>query len=325
MISIIVPVYNTEPYLCRCLDSIRNQTCRHFEVLLVNDGSTDQSGEICDRYARQDERFRAFHIPNGGVSNARNHALAQMRGSYAAFVDSDDWMEPDMLEKLRALVDGSGRDAAMCAAFDVYGDQKRPARMCSGLPDEASGREILRVFLGRSGTLWNKLIGRECIGDTRFRRELHYGEDMFFLRDIAPNVEKLRIIDVPLYNYRRDREGNVVSSGLSSRYGDLLTMTEMAVDALWAEGCYFEAVSRIRLCAGRLLKASACAPMQESAAYRTRCRQLLKRGNARAKCLLQDRVVNRNSRVVRYLEYKACAFSPELVVLLYKLRRMLFR
>ena len=99
-ISVIVPVYNTELYLHRCIDSILSQTFTDFELLLINDGSTDRSGEICDEYAGKDKRVRVFHKENGGVSSARNIGLDEARGEWIAFVDSDDWVSPKLLEIL---------------------------------------------------------------------------------------------------------------------------------------------------------------------------------------------------------------------------------
>ena len=98
LVSVIVPVYNVEKYLPRCLDSLVNQTYEKLEILLVDDGSADSSGEICDAYATKDNRIRVFHIHNGGVSNARNLALDNMTGDYVTFVDSDDWLEVNWVE-----------------------------------------------------------------------------------------------------------------------------------------------------------------------------------------------------------------------------------
>lgn len=99
-ISVIVPVYNAEKYLHRCVDSILSQTFTDFEVLLINDGSTDTSGVICDEYAQKDARVRVFHKENGGVSSARNVGIKNMRGLYSIHVDSDDWVEPSYLKDL---------------------------------------------------------------------------------------------------------------------------------------------------------------------------------------------------------------------------------
>ena len=100
LISIIVPIYNVEKYLRQCLDSIQNQTYQNFECLLINDGSPDNSADICREYVEKDSRFRYFEKENGGLSDARNHGIRQSKGSYLTFVDSDDWLENDALQLL---------------------------------------------------------------------------------------------------------------------------------------------------------------------------------------------------------------------------------
>ena len=100
LISVIVPVYKAEPYLDKCVNSIRNQTYKNLEIILVNDGSPDRCGEMCDAYAKADSRIRVFHKENGGQSSARNLGLDHMTGEYVGFVDSDDWIEPDMYQRL---------------------------------------------------------------------------------------------------------------------------------------------------------------------------------------------------------------------------------
>ena len=103
LISVVVPIYNVEDVLCFCIDSILNQTYSNFELLLVDDGSTDKSGDICDQYARKDTRIRVFHKENGGVSSARNLGIDNAIGECICFVDSDDYLEPDYLEILLAV------------------------------------------------------------------------------------------------------------------------------------------------------------------------------------------------------------------------------
>ncbi|MDE6946071.1 MAG: glycosyltransferase, partial [Anaeroplasmataceae bacterium] len=105
IISVIVPIYNTEPYLNRCIDSIIKQTYRNLEIILVNDGSTDRSGEICDAYEKADNRVKVIHKRNGGLSSARNSGLEILNGKYIGFVDSDDYIAADMYETLLACMD----------------------------------------------------------------------------------------------------------------------------------------------------------------------------------------------------------------------------
>lgn len=322
MISVILPVYNTEAYLRPCIDSILRQTYRDFELLAVDDGSTDGSGSILDAYALADARVRVFHIANAGVSNARNIALENACGSYIAFVDSDDFIAPEMLETLLSLTDGSSLDAAMCDATDVYPDGQKPSELTVGLPDTAENAEILRVFLGKSATLWNKLIGKSCIGNARFPMGVNYCEDLLFLSEIAPRISRLRVTRTPLYFYRREREGSVVASGLNSTHTTLIRAMKAACDALNAHGFHREAASRARLCAGRVLKAAAAIPFSESKPYRAEVKRLLNENGAYASSLLGDSAKTPPVRLIRYLEYRACQTSPEAVVLFYKLIRV---
>lgn len=120
MISVIVPVYNVEKYLARCINSILAQSYREFELLLIDDGSTDSSGITCDQYIGKDERVRVFHKENGGLSDARNYGLDRMQGSYVTFVDSDDYIGPDCLKKLHEMAVYQGMDITAVSMHDTY-------------------------------------------------------------------------------------------------------------------------------------------------------------------------------------------------------------
>ena len=114
LVSIIVPVYNVEPYLTKCITSIIKQTYRKIEIILVNDGSSDGCGKICDEFAKKDERIRVFHTENKGLSAARNYGIARASGDYLDFVDSDDWIEPDMFAFLVNSAIGNKADIVYC-------------------------------------------------------------------------------------------------------------------------------------------------------------------------------------------------------------------
>ena len=120
LISVIVPVYNVAPYLTRCLDSIVMQTWQNLEIILVDDGSRDDSVGICDLYAARDARIRVIHKENGGLSSARNAGLDIAAGEYVGFVDSDDWIEPDMFEYLLQNAENYGADIATCGHVDEF-------------------------------------------------------------------------------------------------------------------------------------------------------------------------------------------------------------
>ena len=119
-ISVIVPVYNVEQYLERCVDSIINQTYKNLEIILVNDGSTDNSGQLCDELAKKDDRIRVIHKKNGGLSDARNVGIDEAESELIGFIDSDDYIDEDMYELLINNMKNANADLSMCGHFDVY-------------------------------------------------------------------------------------------------------------------------------------------------------------------------------------------------------------
>lgn len=212
-ISVIVPVYNVEQYQCRCVDSILAQTFPDFELLLIDDGSKDRSGEICDEYAGKDERVRVFHKENGGVSSARNVGLDNAKGTYICFIDSDDWIEEDYLKVINDSI--SDFDIMFFGAVWHYEDGGQ--RSLSFCPVECKtniGKEIhhlLRNDMGVNyfGYTWNKVFRRDIIekNNLRFVDELSLSEDEVFTLAYCNCGNTLKIIDKPLYHYLWKQQG----------------------------------------------------------------------------------------------------------------------
>ena len=214
-ISVIVPVYKAEGFLAKCVDSILAQSFSDFEILLIEDGSPDGSGALCDAYAARDSRVRVFHKENGGVSSARNLGLEEAKGDFIAFADSDDWLEPDCLETLYALVTEHGADAAGCAHFNV-GDGLTPAAEAGALPPgvyrkAAIGTGIVDRLMGHrleqpgqpvlNGYVWRYLLSARIIRREKVLFEGAYLEDELFLAEYFCHSETLAMTDRPLYNY----------------------------------------------------------------------------------------------------------------------------
>ena len=196
MVSIIVPIYNTERYLSKCLESIRTQTYLDVEVIMVDDGSTDGSKNVANGYAERDNRFRLFSQENAGVSAARNHGLDVAEGDYILFVDSDDWLEPNMIETLvRNMAD---------YCVDISCCQYDRGKMFLGSAMEVWNQDkVLREFLIHkqiNGSLVNKLFTREMIGDIRLDESIKYGEDALFLWKNLLTVNSVVISDEVLYH-----------------------------------------------------------------------------------------------------------------------------
>ena len=170
MISVIVPVYNVEPYLEKCLDSILAQTFSDMEVLIIDDGSTDRCGEICDRYATLDHRIRVFHTANRGLSAARNLGLDHMQGQYVGFVDSDDWIEPEMYNKLFCIMQETYADIVTCRFYQEYKDRTEessgPLSMFT-----VEGNDILRTYILQHNICqdsWNNLFKADLFESIRY-------------------------------------------------------------------------------------------------------------------------------------------------------------
>ena len=180
-VSVIVPVYKAESYLHRCVDSLLAQTFPDFEILLIDDGSPDHSGEICDAYAMRDSRVRVFHKENGGVSSARQCGIDNARGEYTIHTDPDDWVEPDMLEELYKKAKEEDADMVIC---DYYLEGLQRQYM-NQRPSGLEGQIVLcdLMFQRLHGSLWNKLIRRACYRtySVMLPKGLDYCEDVITL------------------------------------------------------------------------------------------------------------------------------------------------
>ena len=218
IVSVIVPVYNTEKYLRQCVDSIINQTYSNLEIILVDDGSTDKSGEICDDYGRIDNRVKVVHKPNGGQSSARNHALNICSGEYVSFIDSDDWLELDMYERLVTAIKEENAQVAICDIIVWENNRNTKAIHSSSTGKKVilkDNDDIFFHFVKPNPLIkfeeWNKLYRRDIIGNVRFVEGQLY-EELFFDRIVFDKVSKLVAISTALYNYRLNRPGGTNSS-----------------------------------------------------------------------------------------------------------------
>ena len=226
MVSIIVPVYNTEKFLHRCIDSILAQTYTDFELLLIDDGSKDSSGAICDEYAAQDARVKVFHEENGGVSSARNLGLDNARGEWITFVDSDDWISKDYLEEMMTHSDSD----LVIADFTVEGEGQWNERLPFG---QWQGKELSGVIehdvaLARFTAPWCKLLKKSLIGQTRFYTARTTQEDALFMCRYLCAVQKIQIITLKGYYYNRETIGSLSKSleGNHIQFYDYLRLLE---------------------------------------------------------------------------------------------------
>ena len=207
MISIIVPVYNTEKYLDRCIQSILAQTYTDFELLLIDDGSTDSSGAICDKYAEQDSRVRVFHKENGGVASARRLGLEESKGEYISFVDSDDNLFPLSLSILIKNITSDDIDIIV-----------------SDIKDESiiSGYEFVKYSLQWrvQASIWGRLYRKELFDNTSFdvSRKLIVGEDLFMNLRVGLKTRFVKCISESVYNYYKNPNSITSTRTISLEY-----------------------------------------------------------------------------------------------------------
>ena len=234
-VSIIIPVYQTEDFVEECVRSYLAQSHEDFEVLLIDDGSTDGSGRICDALAGEDPRVRVIHQANGGVSRARNRGLSEVSGEWIVFGDSDDWVSPDLLEWLLAKQAESGADV-VCHAYarELPGRTEYPSKALpktlmtpdeyiAGSLGEATGM-ILSACLGLYPAAAAKAI--------RFREDLPYGEDSLWLCSLLAAVSSVYYEPKALYHYRIAREGNTLGTTSLAKKEKVIAASE-AMAEVW--------------------------------------------------------------------------------------------
>ena len=216
LVSVIVPVWNGEKYLAECMESILSQSLRDMEIILVDDGSTDGTWALMERYAAQDGRVRILRRPNEGVSETRNAGIELSTGRYIRFVDADDHLPPDSMRLLLEKAQEADSDLVLAAYTEVLG-HRRYLRDLGRCEDTVDNAEFLRRLerLSNSfyyGVLWNKLFRGDIIRvqRVRFLSGLEWGEDFAFVMRYLAHAERIRYTAVPVYDYRRNPHGAVM-------------------------------------------------------------------------------------------------------------------
>lgn len=234
-ISVIVPVHNGEAYLADCVESIENQAGQTFEVIVVNDGSTDDTASVCERLAEQYDNLKIITLHDQGVSAARNCGLEQAEGDYITFVDADDRLLPGMLAGLYRILSETDSDMAGCA-FAVWSRQEEWKALAEASEQQDDGWETAEynsdsylkdALLRGNSRCWSKLYKRSLIGSTRFRQGLSIGEDMLFLVELLPGVKRAVETTYPGYGYFQNPSG-AMKRPFTPAYMDQIYCWEMA-------------------------------------------------------------------------------------------------
>jgi glycosyltransferase involved in cell wall biosynthesis len=225
LISVIVPVYGVEKYINKCLDSIINQTYENLEIILVDDGSKDSSGRICDEYALKDERIRVFHKSNGGLSDARNFGIEQSTGEFITFIDSDDYIDLDYIEFLYHLIK-KGYDLAVCSLHVVYTSNGHVCDKGNGREIVVSGKKCIEMMCYHDEVdtcAYAKLAHRRLFSKVRYPKGKLF-EDIGTTYLLFDQCDKIICSFVPKYYYVI-RENSIVTSSFNLHKLDLIEMT----------------------------------------------------------------------------------------------------
>ena len=243
LVSVIVPVYKVEKYIHECINSIINQSYDNLEIILVDDGSPDNCGDICDNYALLDNRVKVIHKENGGLSDARNAGLNIAKGEYIVFVDSDDYIDVDMISILYKRIKESRADMAICNYLFVN-ENNVPIReknaMLPKIDKIYTGLQILRGVTQEEGgyfvTVWNRMYRKELWKNIRFPKGKQH-EDEYILHEICLKCSMVVGISRPLYNYRQ-RKGSIMSSQYDVKRLDVIEAWFIRARALYNIGEY---------------------------------------------------------------------------------------
>lgn len=228
LITVVVPVYNVEKYIRKCVNSILEQVYKEFEVILVDDGSTDTSGIICEDYAKQDARIKVLHKENGGLSSARNYGTIHATGKYICFIDSDDFVEPTYLQYLYDLISRNDSDMAVCSSYwwcseNSYDYYKKDVELCLNPEETFKFLFSLEKWFGLFA--WNKLYKLELFENISFPEGKYY-EDSGTTYRLVDKCKNVAIGSKPQYYYRQQRIGQITGDFSFVKTNDKLQFLE---------------------------------------------------------------------------------------------------
>ena len=295
LISVIVPVYNVADFLDQCLDSIVNQTYRNLEILVVDDGSTDGSGDLCDQWAQRDSRIRVFHQPNGGLSAARNTALDEMQGELVMMVDSDDLLHPDSTTALQQLLARHQADIAVGGYVPFTGSEPVwPASAADGPERDYDQRQALLTVLYQQGlthSAWGRIYKAELFDGIRYPVGRYY-EDFAIIYPLLKKCQRVVKVDRPLYGYRQ-RENSILDKFSPKRADVIKIGEELEQYTLAHDSQYTDAVrSRLLSAYFNILLLSQQDRTSDLKQLQGHCWQGIKR--LRGKCLMDSNVRRKN-------------------------------
>ncbi len=309
LISVIVPVYNVEKWLNKCVDSILAQTYKNIELILVDDGSPDRCGEICDSYAEKDARVKVIHQENARQGAARNSGLDIAKGDYIGFVDSDDYIAPDMYEEMLSKMEEHNADMAVCGFYNIS-----PYRAVAGSTHDGvlvmDNREAMKTYYSTNlihCTVWNKLYKRELWEDLRFPEKIFREDEYIFYKVLTKSKRTVHIGDAKYYY--NIREGSSEHGRFDDRY--MISIESIDRQLSFVEGNYPElresvmnGCVRVRYSLIEMMVLSGGVKKYEKE-YRE-MKEFLKKNKEMAMRL--------EKRISRFIKYGRIAFVPQMIV-----------
>ena len=315
VISIIVPVYKVERFVRKCIDSILNQTFKDIEIILVDDGSPDNCGQICDDYAKTDKRIRVIHKQNGGLSDARNAGIDIARGEYIAFVDSDDYISPNMYKCLYELIEKNNADIAVCRSVLV--NENEDARFeNSGIGKKMDNEQALHEMICKrlfTVNAWNKLYKTALFKDIRYPVGMLY-EDLATTYKLIDKSTYVVYTDARLYAYVQ-RDGSIMNKTGYNVSVDKLTIISEMLDYFNKKDVACK--NDIKTCIIRYLlndlyKMSSRGTLLENSEYLEGLQVLMKK----------NRKLFRRLSVKEHMVADLSLYMPQLLQFIYKRRRV---
>ena len=323
LISVIVPVYNVERYLSRCIDSILTQTYENLEIILVDDGSTDSSGQICEDYADKDPRIKTIHKPNEGLADARNKGIEAATGAYCSFVDSDDYVAEDCIEDLYDMANANGAQIAVCGYQKVYED------ISDGTPGENNTEKTIKVYnsidalsallyqRGIISAAWGRLFKREVFGTVRFPKGRQH-EDVAVMYKLFDQAGVIAVGSEKKYYYLQ-RSGSIIHSTFHWQKMDYIMFTGECINYMRdthpelvnaAVSRHFSACFEVlaSISSGNDTDRSGRKNDQDQGTYQKACQKLVQEIKKHRKTVLYDRnarLVNRIAAIGSYISVTA--------------------
>lgn len=234
-VSVIVPVYNVENYLCRCIDSIVTQTLKDIEIILIDDGSTDLSGKICDDYSLHDKRISVIHKTNEGLSSARNIGIETATAPYLMFIDSDDWVEEEYCEKPYIAAKNNNADLVLFSFREIRSDGTIVQKETGMREGVISGAEAIHFNVSFAHAAWLGLYRKQLFDGIRYPVGKLY-EEVATTHKLIHAAERIYLVNSALYNYRVGRLGSITSSIESRNHPDLRDMMVIKINDLFDWG-----------------------------------------------------------------------------------------